>query len=172
MFTDDINLYGKHAQYVKELASQEVKLFNRNLDVFMNAAIVGLIYNVREERDKDSQYKDVQTNILAAAINKEKINLDYIYRLIMILDDSENLSLEEKINRAFRDDSNSDVSDKHQKNLELFRAYALGGISILYDKIIEDGIEPEDFMKNAFEFMKSRSEVVAEGSADELINTL
>lgn len=172
MFTDDITLHGKHAQYVKELASADLKLFNRNLDVFMNAAIVGLIYNVREEREKDSQYKDVQTNILAAAINKERANLDYIYRLIMILDDSTNLALEDKINRAFRDDSNSDVSDRHEKNLELFKSYALGGITILYDKIIGNGITLEDFMKNAFEFMKSRSEKIEPDTADHLIDAL
>lgn len=172
MFTDDINLHGKHAQYVKELASADGKLFNRNLDVFMNAAIVGLIYNVREERDRDSQYKDVQTNILAAAINKERANLDYIYRLIMILDDSVELSFEDKINRAFRDDSNNDVSDRHEKNLELFKSYALGGISILYDKIVGDGIVLGDFMKNAFEFMQSRNEEIEVGSADRLVDTL
>lgn len=172
MFTDDIPLYGKHAHYVKELGNTENQLFNRYLDVFMNGAIVGLIYDKREIRDRDPNYKDMNVSIFAAAINKEKSNLDYIYRLIMLLDDSQDISLEEKINRAFRDDSNSDVSIKHQKNLELFKEYALGGISILYDKIIKDGITKEDFMKNAFEFMQGRSEEVKEGAADELIDGL
>lgn len=172
MFTDDIILNGKHAQYVKELGSSENQLFNRFLDVFINAAVVGLIFDKRETRDKESEYKDTSVSIFAAAINKEKANLDYIYRLIMLLDDSEKMSLEGKINRAFRDDSNSDVSNKHQVNLELFKSYSLGGITILYDKIIKEGITKEDFMKNAYEFMKSRSEKIEEGAADDLIDAL
>lgn len=172
MFTDDIHLHGKHAQYVKELGDSEVGLFSRYLDVFINGAIVGLIYGKKEYKDKESQYKDIQTNILASAINKERASLDYIYRLIMILDTSEDLSAEERINRAFRDDANRDVSDNHKKNLEFFKAYALGGITILYDKIIGDGIDFDDFMKNAHEFMKSRNEVIQEGLADQLIDTL
>ncbi|AIY06810.1 hypothetical protein Plano_2845 [Planococcus sp. PAMC 21323] len=172
MFTDDIVLHGKHAQYVKELGDSENKLFNRYLDVFMNSAVIGLIFDKREVRDKESQYKDTSISIFAAAINKEKANLDYIYRLIMLLDDSGNIDLEGRINRAFRDDANSDVSDRHQKNLELFKEYALGGITILYDKIIKEGITKEDFMKNSYEFMKSRSEEIEEGAADELIDAL
>jgi len=172
MFNDDIQLHGKHAHYVKELASAEFQLFQRNLDVFMNGAIVGLIYGKKEIRDRESQYKDVQTNILASAINKERINLDYIHRLIMILDKAD-ISIDEKINRAFRDDSNSDMNNNHTKNLELFYSYALGGISVLYDKIIKEGINKEDYFKKAHGFMKSRSEeLIEEGSADRLIDGL
>jgi len=120
MFVSDILIHGKHAQYIKELGKTEYQLFSRYLDVFMNGAIIGLIYDRREERDRVSQFKDIQTNILAEVINKEKLNLDYIYRLIMILDDSQEITLEEKINRAFRDDSNSDVSDRHKKNFRTF----------------------------------------------------
>lgn len=174
MFTDDITLYGKHAQYVKDLASLEIKLFSRNLDIYMNAALVGIIYGKKEERDRDSQYKDISTNILASAINKEKVHLDYIFRLLMILDDTEKLTLEEKINRAFRDDSNSDVSDRHKQNMNLFHSYVLGGISILYDKIIGEGISSEDFMRNAFEFIRDRNEEtdVEIGRADKLLDAL
>jgi len=172
MFVSDILIHGKHAQYIKELGKTEYQLFSRYLDVFMNGAIIGLIYDRREERDRVSQFKDIQTNILAEVINKEKLNLDYIYRLIMILDDSQEITLEEKINRAFRDDSNSDVSDRHKKNLELFKLYALGGISILHDKIIGEGINKEDFMKKSYEFMKSRSEAKNESSAEDMINNL
>lgn len=174
MFTDDITLYGKHAQYVKDLAALEVKLFSRNLDIYMNAALIGLIYGKREERDRESQYKDVSTNILASAINKEKVHLDYIFRLIMILDDTEKITIEEKINRAFRDDSNRDVSNRHTDNMNLFTSYVLGGITLLYGKIMDDGISPEDFMRNAFEFIRDRNEEadVEIGGADKLIDAL
>lgn len=172
MFTDDINIFGRHAYYVKELASKEIGLFPRNIDVFMNGAIIGLIYGRKEERDKVSDLKEEKTNILASAINKEKIHLDYIYRLIMLLDDSEGLSLEERINRAFRDDSNSDISDKHQNNLELFKEYSLGGISILYDKILKEGIDADAFMKNSYEFIKSTSEELNEENANAILNSL
>lgn len=174
MFTDDINLHGKHAQYVKDLAGLEVKLFNRNIDVYMNAALVGLIYGKKEERDRHSQYKDISTNILASAINREKVHLDYVFRLMMLLDDTEKLTLEEKINRAFRDDSNRDVSDRHKQNMDLFNSYVLGGITMLYDKIIGEGINSEDFMRNSFEFIRDRNEEVDVeiGGADRLIDAL
>lgn len=172
MFTSDILLHGKHAQYSKELSADDLGLFKRNLDVFMNGAIVGLIYGQKEERDRVSQFKDIQTSILADAVIREKINLDYIYRLIMILDDSGNITIDEKINRAFRDDVNKDISERHQENLKLFMSYSLGGISILYDKIIREGIEIEDFMKNAYNFMQSRNEEINEGMADKLIDDL
>lgn len=174
MFNEDITIHGKHAHYMKALGDKENShVFKRFFDVFINGAIVGLIYNQREDRDKDSQYKDVVAKIMSSTINKERGNLEYIYRLIMLLDDSTNLKLEAKINRAFRDDSSSDITENHKENMDLFFSYVLGGISILYDKIVVNSIEKDDYFKQMNEFIESRSEKsFEEGSADRLIENL
>lgn len=155
MFEGDIVITGKHAYYMKVLSDRDnpsERFFNRYIDVFMNAAIIGFIYGEKDDVDRDSEYKDETARIFYDAINREKQNLEFLYRIIMLLEDKNNLSKEERIERAFKDDLYKDREDKKEANIELFNSYVRGGISFLYNKL--NGINIEDRITNIKEFVE------------------
>lgn len=151
---------------------KEKGFFNRILDIYINAAIIGFQYNRKGTVDITDTYKDKKTTIFTEQITKELSILEFIYRLIMLLDNSKDTQLEDRINRAFRDDSLNDVSNKHQENMKIFNAYVHGGVEVLYEKIIEKGATEQDFMKNAYEFMKEQNLSFTNKNADDILNEL
>ena len=142
------------------------------IDIYINAAIVGFTYNKKASEDKTSNYKEEKTTIFAEQMIKESATIEFIYRMIMLLEERKTVPLEDRVNRAFRDDSLDDVSNKHQKNMEIFGMYVLGGIEILYEKILGRGVTEEDFMKNAYEFMKEKDMYYTSENADKVLEDL
>lgn len=174
MFKADIELKGKHAAYMKQLV-EDNKLFSRNIDVYMAAPLIGYVNGIKEDIDKSDQYSEVIRKIGTQALLNEEKQLDMIYRLIMLLDSTTKMTTEEKINRAFRDDSNKDLTDKHQNNMELFNSYVRGGITILYEEIIKDATVKEDYFKNINDYIKKFNENVtgiSEDSAEKELNRI
>ena len=95
MFENDYTFIGKHATYLKFLAKKNArddqdpsnptsaKLFERYIDVYMNAAIWGLLYSRTAERDTIS---DSRARIYADAYANERENCIFLYRMAMLLD--------------------------------------------------------------------------------------
>jgi hypothetical protein len=54
MFENDYIFNGKHATYIKYLVD-DAKLYKRYIDVLMNGAVFGLLYNRLGLRDRESQ---------------------------------------------------------------------------------------------------------------------
>lgn len=147
MFDKEYSFRGKHAEYVSKLTAihdteNGIKIFNRNLDVYIMAPIVGFLYGRTAEIDKST---DKNTKIFVGQLFEEKLTLEYNFKLIMLLDKSCDLSVDDIINRAFRD--NLDNND------ELYNSYVLGGVEILYEKILAQGNKTDDFAKNLYEFL-------------------
>lgn len=169
MFNKDVKISGKHSYFMDELKNQG--FFKRHIDIYMQAAIIGFQYNRRSLINKTGDYSDKTTSIFTETILGEQQNLFFIYRLIILLDNS-NESLDERINRAFRDDSLAEVSNNHEENLKVYNSYVLGGIEILYEKIIEKGATDLDYIKNSFEFIREQHLAITSQSADDLLNDL
>lgn len=114
MFENDYTINGKHATYLKFLAKKNSKddqsaeekggskLFERYIDVYMNAAIWGLLYSRTAKRDTGSEDR---ARIYADAFAKERENCVFLYRMVMLLDKTTNLSPEDRVDRAFRYDT-------------------------------------------------------------------
>lgn len=114
MFENDYTINGKHATYLKFLAKKNskddqsaeekggAKLFERYIDVYMNAAIWGLLYSRTAKRDTGSEDR---ARIYADAFAKERENCVFLYRMVMLLDKTTNLSPEDRVDRAFRYDT-------------------------------------------------------------------
>ena len=96
MFESDILLKGKHATYAKFLCSTNAKkdkeaerrpadIFERVVDVYMVAPVIGLVNGLRSDVDTSSAD---EVRIFAEAVLKEKANLEYIFRLAMLIDNS------------------------------------------------------------------------------------
>lgn len=94
MFDREYSFRGKHAQYVKDLVDKDkAGLFNRNIDVYILAPIIGYLYGRKAKEDTG----ELTTKIFAEQLHKEQIKLKFIYRLIMLLDDTYELTTEEKL---------------------------------------------------------------------------
>lgn len=146
MFNKEFVFKGKHAGYVTQLVDKKASgLLNRNMDVYLLAPIIGLYYNRTSTEDKGATNT---TKIFAEVIIKEQLKLEFIYRIIMLLHGSE--TSEEKIKRAFHDDTND---EKMKNNMRIFDAYVLGGVEVLYEKLLEDAIDQDDFLDNLYQLV-------------------
>jgi hypothetical protein len=152
MFDHDISLLGKHATYTKYLV-KEARLYERNIDVYMNGAVFGLLYNRTAPIDRES---NDSTNILTEVLTKSRADLMFLYRLVMLLEQTTDLEAPERIDRAFRDDANDDEPEKLKKNMELFDSYVLGGIEQMYEDFVEKAPAnaPEDYLERAMDVMQ------------------
>ncbi len=170
IFDKTIVLTGKHGYYADVL--KERGFFNRIIDVYMNAPVVGFMYNRKVDKDKSEEFKDSEKKIFMEQVTKENTSLEFIYRLILLLDSQESMELDDRINRAFRVDSLNDISDQHLENLKLFNSYVLGGIEVLYEKIISKGAVDMDFITNAYAFMKEQTISQSTPSPDDYLKSL
>ena len=98
MFDKQYRFTGTHAEKVNALTSvfdeaAKAKLFDRNLDVYINAPIVGFLHKRKGIKNTDSTISD--QNIFPEQMMNSAELLKYILRLILILD-SENEPCEEK----------------------------------------------------------------------------
>ena len=170
MFDKDMQIRGKYATYWKALTqlpgnavetSKNFKIFENYIYVYMVAPIIGLLNGRQGQYDPADDSKDT-AGMLAEIQIKNASKLKYIYRLITLVDDSEGLSDEEKINRAFREDSNE---ESVKKGMELYTAYFFGGLEVLYETFVLGCITEDDYIRKMFDFV---SEFKDEQSIDDL----
>ena len=93
--------------------------------------------------------------MLAEVQIKNSAKLKYIYRLIVLSDESEGLSDEEKINMAFREDNNE---ESIKKGMELYTAYFLGGLEVLYEEFVQKCITEDDYISKMYDFISEFKE--------------
>lgn len=155
-FRREKTLYGKHAEYMKELKDKEI--FLRNVDVYKVAPIIGFLYNKKEEEDraKNSFGKLEDTKIFTDQIVKETKYLKINFQLIILLDKEYEKDEEKRMEKAFRN-----LADD-ERDIELFESYIRGGIEILYEKCISDSTQKDDFMYNIKEFIEEIKETYPE----------
>lgn len=170
MFDKDMQIRGKYATYWKALTqlpgnavetSKNFKIFENYIYVYMVAPIIGLLNGRKGQYDPADDSKDT-AGMLAEIQIKNASKLKYIYRLITLVDDSEGLSDEEKINRAFREDGNE---ESVKKGMELYTAYFFGGLEVLYETFVLGCITEDDYIRKMFDFV---SEFKDEQSIDDL----
>lgn len=158
MFDKDMQIHGKHARYWKSLTNlpgnaaataNNFKIFENYIHVYMVAPIIGLLNGHKAYDDPKDEIKD-SAGMLAEIQIKNASKLKYIYRLIVLSDDSEGLTAEEKINRAFREDGNE---ESVRKGMELYNAYFRGGLEILYETFVEQCITDDDYIEKLYEFV-------------------
>lgn len=150
MFENDYTLVGKHATYLKYFVN-EAKLFERYIDVYMNAALFGLLHNRTAQRDRESTDR---ARIYADAFANCRSDCVFIYRLVMLLDKTTDLETPERIDRAFRDDADEREPEKLDANMRLFVSYVRGGIEEMYEQLVDGrGSNPDEYLERAMEVM-------------------
>ena len=163
MFDKDMQIHGRHATYWKALTQlpgnavetkKNFKIFENYIYVYMVAPIIGMIHGRKGEYDPLDDSKDT-AGMLAEIQIKNNAKLKYIYRLIILSDDSLGLSDEQKINMAFREDNNE---ESVKIGMELFNAYFFGGLEILYEEFVQECITDDDYISKMFDFVNSFKE--------------
>lgn len=154
MFDKEYSFRGKHCDYVIKLTAEydtkKHKLFATNYDVYAIAPIVGFLYGRKAELDKTGD----ATKIFPDKLMKEQQNLLFNYRLIMILDKNHEADFNERLNKAFRYYG----SDKAATDEELYESYVRGGVEVLYEKLIANATNPDDYLMNLYDFMEEFDE--------------
>ena len=157
--TSEFVFKGKHAEYVVKLTSKidtrtEFKIFKRNIDVLIFAPIVGMIYGRRSKIDHDNTIKDRDINY--QQLVRESPTLNYNKELVLLLNKKDQIEVDERINKAFRYiyDNREDYKDKKELCESEYMEYILGGVEVLYEKLMEDAKTIEDYVDNMFNFIK------------------
>jgi hypothetical protein len=103
-----------------------------------------------EENTDGNQFK-----IFSDAFSNNRRNVETVYRLVL-LSEKNDLSNDEKINRAFKSDADPEMS---KANLNLFHSYMRGGIDWLYERIFDNSATIEDdYIANLLEMVEEFSE--------------
>lgn len=178
MFENDYTINGKHATYLKFLAKKNTKdddapdnptaakLFDRYIDVYMNAAVFGLLYSRTAKRDTGS---DDRARVYADAFANERDNCVFLYRMVMLLDKTIDLTAEERIDRAFRYDSLPEKADEFKQSMELFNDYVRGGIEVMYEQFTDGCQTQDDYLSKTYEVMTTfKEELEGLSYADEI----
>ena len=160
MFDKQYRFIGRHAVRVGLLTNSfddvsKAKIFNRNIDVYVNAPIVGFLYGRKAERDdlKNPETNQIYNqNVMGDRVIYSQEELMFNFRLIMLLDEKYEPDLQKRIDKAFRH-MGEDINDE-----ELFDCYVRGGVDVLYEKLIEEATEPDDYVKKLYDFIEEFEE--------------
>lgn len=162
LFSGEYSFRGSHAEKVTRLTApfdkKNNKLFQRNLDVYLLAPIVGFLYSRTAKLDRGTE-----TKIFPQQLLNEQTSLWFSYRLIMLLDKKHEPNFDERVNRAFRTYSN--MTPQSPESL-LYESYVRGGVDVLYEKLIAPAKTEEDYLKNLYDFMEEFEDRYGQSSSE------
>ena len=146
MFDKDIIFKGTHGEKVIRLTAkfdEKNQLFKRNLDVYFMAPIVGFLYQRKADcNNGDGSQKT--TKIFASDVMKYADDMLFNYRLLILLDKKNTTDIETRVDKVFRYYN----SDRTKDDEKIFDQYVLGGVDVLYEKLIESARGAEDYLNN------------------------
>lgn len=156
MFDKQYRFRGRHAVRVDKLtgvfdSDSKAKLFDRNVDVYTNAPLVGFLYGRRAEIDNEKNPETHQVynqNIMGDRVIYSQEELTFNFRLIMLLDKDYEPDEDKRIDKAFRH-MGDDPADE-----ERFNSYVRGGVDVLYEKLIEGASSLDDFISRLYDFIE------------------
>lgn len=156
MFDKQYRFRGRHAVRVDKLtgvfdSDSKAKLFDRNVDVYTNAPLVGFLYGRRAEIDNEKNPETNQVynqNVMGDRVIYSQEELTFSFRLIMLLDKDYEPDEDKRIDKAFRH-MGDDPADE-----ERFNSYVRGGVDVLYEKLIEGASSLDDFISRLYDFIE------------------
>lgn len=157
VFDQQYKFKGKHALEVDALTTPfektgKAKFFERNVDVYTMAPLVGFLYQRRADEDKT---KDPVTNqeytesIFIDQARNSAVEMLFNFQLIMLLDENYEKDVHNRINKAFRFKDESIAKD-----IEWFFCYVRGGVDVLYEKLLSDNTPSSNNMEKLYDFLE------------------
>ena len=162
MFDKQYYFYGRHAVRGYALRSEfggekekELKAFKSLWELYTVAPLVGFLYQRRADVDKEkdpSTGDTITRNILKDQVLMARDALFFAYSMVMLLDAEYEPDEEKRLDKAFR--HRGDNPDDEAR----FNSYVLGGIDVLYEKLIEEGGTPDEYAMRLIEFVQDFDE--------------
>ena len=131
LFENEIEFIGRYATIVRHL-KDDLGLFTTFREAYVTSAIIGYV-NRRTEVNENSD-KVQAASIFPNELSKRKHDLRFLYRIIMLLEDDPAFTIDDYMNRAFRDDADDANGKKKKKNMAMFNSYVCGGLDFLNEK--------------------------------------
>ena len=153
LFNKEYEFKGKHATYCRFL-KEKIHLFKTFREAYATCALVGFINDRRADRDTAKQDDKVQpASILPGEMAQKRLDLAFIYRLMMLIIPIENGTEKDYQDRAFRYDADEgNYSVELQECMKIFNSYVLGGIEILYD-VFKDCKDTKDVVNTLNDYL-------------------
>ena len=156
MFDKQYRFKGRHALRVDQLTGafdeiSKAKLIDRNVDVYANAPLIGFLYGRTADLDDTKNPETGQVynqSVMGDRVIYSSEELQFNFRLIMLLDANYEPDVEKRIDKAFKH-MGEDPADE-----ERFDSYVRGGVDVLYEKLIEGATDPNDFIIRLYEFIE------------------
>lgn len=157
---NDLIFYGETSMKIKAL-KDESGIFERNLDVYLAAGVVGAIYNKKGPMLKsDSEKNNVSKTTINASqlLGAESTRIKFLTSLIFMIESyDKNYDENELLKLAFSDwfnTTNNEKISEDKDKYKLFNEYVVGGVNILYDKIISTSNNPDNYLRNYYKFIE------------------
>lgn len=156
MFDKQYRFKGRHALRVDQLTGvfdeiSKAKLIDRNVDVYANAPLIGFLYGRTADLDDTKNPETGQVynqNVMGDRVIYSSDELQFNFRLIMLLDANYEPDVEKRIDKAFKRMGENPADE------ERFDSYVRGGVDVLYEKLIEGANNPEDYVNRLYEFVE------------------
>lgn len=152
LFDNEIEINGKYATMTRFL--KDAGIFETYREAYMIAVIIGFLN--KEKETKDDQVKVQAASIFPNELSKKKADLKLLYRIIMLVNEVPGDTIEDYMNRAFRDDSEEGSKENLKANMGLFNEYACGGLEFLYKKFRESN-KTDDIIDTLYNYVHSFS---------------
>jgi len=149
LFDNEIEINGKYATMVRFL-KEDVGVFATFREAYLTSAIIGFLNKTKETNDNSDKVQ--AASIFPSELNKRKYDLKLLYRIIMLVEDNPNFTIEDYMNRAFRDDAEEGNHDNLKANMNLFNSYVCGGLEFLYNKF-KDFDKVDDIVNTLYEYV-------------------
>ena len=168
MFDTQYRFYGSHADKATALLAnieneKNTALFDSAMRLYVTAAKVGFVFKQKGERNNNSQTPNYDKSIFAEQMLKIQEECKWILRMILLLDEEYEPDKEKRLDKAFRN------LGQNENDLKLFDSYVLGGVDILYEKLISDSSSSTDILNNVFLFLDDYNDFINDGITSESI---
>ena len=156
MFDKQYRFKGRHALRIDQLTGafdeiSKAKLIDRNVDVYANAPLIGFLYGRTADLDDTKNPETGQVynqNVMGDRVIYSSEELQFNFRLIMLLDANYEPDVDKRIDKAFKH-MGEDPADE-----ERFDSYVRGGVDVLYEKLIEGSNDSGDYINRLYEFIE------------------
>lgn len=171
MFDKQYRFRGRHAVRVDKLTgvfdtNSKAKLFERNVDVYANAPLIGFLCGRTADIDDEKNPETNQVynqNVMGDRVIYSQEELTFNFRIIMLLDKEYEPDEEKRIDKAFRHMGENPDDEAR------FDSYVRGGVDVLYEKLIEGASSPDDYVSRLYDFVEEFQERFNEDIASDEI---
>lgn len=126
---------GKHCQQANDLVGdRKSSFFKSNIDLYIVAALYGIVNNVRSVKDSSEQ----STKIFDTAFENNYNDVWFVLQLAVICDPESKLPIEERLKKLYE---SPDVPPDY---LSLLEAYVLGGLELIHARLFRRGAPLEE----------------------------